>query len=396
MKYTSLLCVLAVGIMFVGCTAPKTESLSAAEKARIAYEKAPEKEKARAAVEQGCHLLKSGEVDEAQRYFIIATDIIEAVYAQDKHAEKAMSLWHGESEKIFRGEPYERSLTYLYLGITYLLQNDFENARACFRRSSIQDAFAADDQHISDFLAAEYLEAYCEYLLGDIKAANVLLNKVQSHQPALGSVQDSHNLMMMCETGSTPMKIATGDYGEKLEFLESPDDVWAIEMLVGNEKRYVYDTANTFYQAVTRGGRFVDHVLKKKAKYKKTAKISADVLWTAGTICLVAAMHTDDDAQMYLLMAAGTCYAVGGVVHIVGECINPNADTRMIATFPGRLYFQSCAIPEQADHLELRYYGRYMDEIRPAIQIPLPNEFDKKLLCAVAPNRITTNWETAK
>ena len=394
MKHSILFCLITSGLILVGCSTTQTKVPSPTEIARKAYEKAPKKEKARVAVEQGCHLLKSGEVDEAQKYFAMATEIIEAVYAQDKNAEKAMSLWHGENEKIFRGEPYERSLTYLYLGITYLLQNDYENARNCFRSSSVQDAFTADDQHTSDFYAADYLEAYCEYLLGDIEAANALLEKVQQHQSALGPIQDQHNLMMMCETGLSPMKIATGDYGEMLEFKESLDDVWAIEMAVGNEKYYVYDTANTFYQAVTRGGRFVDHVLKKKAKYKKTAKISGDVLWTTGTICLIAAMNTNDDAQTYLLIAAGTCYAVGGVVHIAGECMNPNADTRSITTFPGRLYFQSCSVPGNTDCVELRYYGRYMNEVRPAVQIALPDSFDKKMLCSVAPNRITTNWET--
>ncbi len=380
-------------LFFNGCATSQKPTLTAVEIAKLTYENAPRNEKVRVAVEVGCQLISQGYADEAQSYLLKATDIIEAVYTEDKCSEKAASLWHGESEKIFRGEPYERSLTYLYLGLTFLAQSDFENARNCFRSSSLQDAFAADDQHDSDFYAAQYLEAYCEYSLGNQASCHELLVKVQQHQPALGMIKDDHDFMLMCQTGYAPLKTAEGDYGERLTFGETTDDVWAIEMTVGGERFYVYDTANTFYQAVTRGGRFVDHVLKRKAKYKKTAKVSADVLWTAGTICLIAASQTSDDAQMYLLMAGVGCYAVGGVVHIAGECMNPNADTRSIASFPNRLYFRSCEIPKGSGQVEIRYYGRYLEEVRDPVFISLPVQAAEKLLCSVSEKGVITNWE---
>ena len=95
-----------------------------------------------------------------------------------------------------------------------------------------------------------------------------------------------NNLLFILETGASPNKAHSGQYGELLKFEVQEDPVWAAELTDGIMRWRVYDGANISFQAVTRGGRFVDHILTRKAAFKKASKVSANVLFTLGLISL--------------------------------------------------------------------------------------------------------------
>ena len=66
---------------------------------------------------------------------------IDSVFSDNANAAKARKLWYDEGSKDFKGEPYERAMAFLYRGLIYLRDADYENARAAFRRGLMQDAY---------------------------------------------------------------------------------------------------------------------------------------------------------------------------------------------------------------------------------------------------------------
>ena len=379
-----------------GCsrTRPVAPQLSPKEAAAKRFQAAKENEKVLAAVTVAHDLLGENYVDEAQGYLEKAGQIIEAVYRTDRHAAKAASLWHGESAKIFRGEPYERCMTFLYKGLTYLLKGELENARNCFRSSSIQDAFAAESQFASDFFIANYLEALCEeHMTPNNPAAAEIVGRIGQYKDTFRRPSKSDNLLVLCETGKAPGKIKEGEYGERLVFVEGRDPVWAIEMSAGQEKWYVYDAGNLFYQAATRGGRFVDCILHRKAMYKKAAGISANVFWSAAIVCFVAAsQQSSGDSRQALLIAGAGCAAVGVTLYIVMKMITPSADTRAILALPNRLYLRSCALPPGARQLAFRFYDRYMNEVLSERSVTLPDNPNPSLVLYLTEQGQASSW----
>ena len=87
--------------------------------------------------------------------------------------------------KHFKGEPYERAMSYYYRGLLYMLEEDYENARACFKAGIIQDAFAEENQNRCDFALLLFLEAFCSLKLGDQELAKAALEEMKKLRPDL-------------------------------------------------------------------------------------------------------------------------------------------------------------------------------------------------------------------
>lgn len=396
-NFIKCICILLVMTLLISChsqlkSVPR--NITTLQQAQEVYDKFDENQKALAAVTLAYDLMMAGEVDAANQFFEQASGIIETVYAEDQYAEKAASLWHGESEKIFRGEPYERAMTYFYFGLSFMLKEDFENARNCFRSARFQDSFAAEDQHRSDFYIADYLESYCDFILEENADASLdILSKIITHREALGTISDDQNFLIICTSGQSPQKVLEGDYKEYLTFREGRDQVWAVEMTSGNEKYYIYDAGNTFYQAVTRGGRFVDSIMKRKAVYKRSAKIGANVCWAIAVASLAMAANTSDaNQQMALYITAGSAAALGLTFHIIYKQITPKADNRQISVIPNRLYLRACHINKEVKELSFDYYDRYMKKVGNTVTVPIPEKRKDPSILFITEHGVSNNW----
>ncbi len=82
---------------------------------------------------------------------------IEAVYAHNKQAEAARSLFHNEANKDFKGEPYERAMAYYYRGLLYLRSGDFDNARASFKSAEYQSTVTEAETFQNQFAVMDWL-----------------------------------------------------------------------------------------------------------------------------------------------------------------------------------------------------------------------------------------------
>src|ERR1044071_9500406 len=83
--------------------------------------------------------MRQGKFELAQQYLQEALTTLQGVYGPDPNAKKARGYFHAEAKKTFIGEPYERSMAYIYRGILYWMNGEPDNARACFRRAQLED-----------------------------------------------------------------------------------------------------------------------------------------------------------------------------------------------------------------------------------------------------------------
>lgn len=295
--------------------------------------------------------LRSGNPDFAAVALDESGDLINAIFSGDPAASRARSLWFDESSKVFKGEPFERVMVFLYRGVLYMQAGDLENARACFRNASQQDSFAEEEQNRSDWVSPDLLTACCEYALegrkfyGDEALARARKNfaevsprsrellgrngglPVELPRDAVPHGDD--NLVVVAMLGSGPRKVPRGEYDEALGFEQGTGGGGSPEVLLdGHRIGWAVPVDSLSFQAMTRGGRPVDQILKRKAVFKKTGETAGNVALAGGLIVAAEGAnrhdrHGDDMVLIGLIIAG-----VGAVITGIAYLISPRADLR--------------------------------------------------------------------
>ena len=152
--------------------------------------------------------------------WIRAAERIDAIYANDPNAEKAKSLWSEEAVKDFKGEPYERAMTFYYRGLVRLILNDYDNAQANFRRAEEQTLVSeAETYKSSSFAALTYLAAWATHCAGNADSAANFYSKAASVNSQLVAPSPDDNVLLIGETGQGPSKTGQGQYHEILKMV---------------------------------------------------------------------------------------------------------------------------------------------------------------------------------
>lgn len=93
------------------------------------------------------------------------------LYNTAKREEKALSSFGKESEKIYMGDPYERTANYLLLALIYMDRRDYENAIASCKNGLLADSDATENKYESDFTLLHLLEAKLYEMVGKFDSA---------------------------------------------------------------------------------------------------------------------------------------------------------------------------------------------------------------------------------
>ena len=131
-----------------------------------------------------------------------------------------------EGIRIWRGEPFERAMANFYLGLTYYMQRDYNNARAAFENAlfKLRDYGPGDPQDDryqlvdSDFTLARYMLARCYQQLGNTAQANANFAAVTRDRPDLAALADpgrnaAANVLVVVDYGMGPRKaVSPGGY----------------------------------------------------------------------------------------------------------------------------------------------------------------------------------------
>lgn len=262
--------------------------------------------------------------------------------AGDASARESRGYFNAESVKSFRGEPYERVMAYYYRGILYWMAGEPDNARAAFKSAAVQDTDPETGKYQCDWVLVDYLDGLATAKLGGDgndawrrSQTNARLNRPPPYDPKA-------NVLFFLEMGRGPTKYAAGEYGERLKFRPGsvPDPVAVLKVNGQSIKVGPFDDLT--YQATTRGGRVMDHVLQGKAVFKNTT----DAVGTAAIIGGTAvALAGDSNASRNV----GMGIALAGLVSkVVSAATTPEADTRQWDNLPNVLSFAAIYLPPGA------------------------------------------------
>src|ERR1039457_2083298 len=261
------------------------------------------------------------------------------IYGKDADAKKARGYFHGEARKTFIGEPYERSMAYIYRGILYWMDGEPDNARACFRSAEFEDSDTQNHEYAGDWVLPEYLDGLATTKLhGDgsdaFKRAQAVAKGV-----TLPPYLPNANALFFIEFGPGPTKVATGHYREELRFHTVPSPVASAELKVDALQIPIAPTDDVNFQATTRGGRVMDHILANKAVFKSTTD-------TVGNVALVGGLATAAISHDQTAQEVGLGIALAGLISkVVSAAPTPPADTRSWDNLPRYLSFVSLPLP---------------------------------------------------
>lgn len=290
----------------------------------------------------GLASMRSGHNELAAQVFDQALLTIDTVYGEDENAAAARSNFSAEDRKTFRGEPYERAMAFYYRGILYLMEDDYENARASFRSGVLQDALAEQTTYSDDFALLNFLEGWSSQCNGNESLASNAYAKAMGNNSKISLPEPGHNLLVLADLGYAPVKYTEGEHDELLKIrANSKKGVQQAQIVLAGRTEILGNTENILWQAQSRGGRKFDTILEGKAQFKEGAEDAAEVgeiVSDAGFgLATAGAIVGDQD-----LFGAGAATGVLGTIFEiasteVAEATKPEADTRQWDTLPERV-----------------------------------------------------------
>lgn len=284
-------------------------------------------------VQSGLTALRRGDTTTARLDLDEALLQMGASSAGDRSARQARGAFNPESVKAFKGEPYERVMAYYYRGILYWMDGEPDNARAAFRSAAVQDQNPELGITRADWVLLDYLEGLATLKLGGdgqdgFKRA---IAEARANKPPPYNRQA--NVLVFLEMGQGPVKYADGDHGELLRFHPGTASDPVAVLNFGSESFQVGPFDDITYQANTRGGRVMDHVLQGKAVFKESTDAFGTGAIIAGAGVAIAGQSNTAQGVGLGLVAAGL------VSKIISAATTPAADTRSWSNLPNLLSF---------------------------------------------------------
>ncbi len=276
--------------------------------------------------------MRQGKFESAKSHLDDALARIQAIYGKDVDAKKSRSYFREEAKKTFIGEPYERAMAWFYRGILYWMDGQPDNARACFRSGQVMDSDTEEKSYSGDYVLFDYLDGYISARLGGDGTDAMQRAATNAHLWKPPAFETKANLLVFVDYGPGPTKFATGEYKEQLRFAGGRSQITSANVKIDTATGQAVPYDDVFFQASTRGGRVMDHVLANKAVFKKSTDI-------AGTVGIVsgAVMATSHDRGV---QTAGLAVMGAGLVtKLFSAATTPAADVRTWDNLPLYLSF---------------------------------------------------------
>ncbi len=166
--------------------------------------------------------LAAGDLVTAENAYYRAYETLNAAGVNNQ-ARTAATVLFNERVRIWLGEPYERAIANLHLGIVYYLQGDYNNARGAFenalfklrRYAGDEDAEANYEEQESTFAIAYILLGRTWQRLGREDLAQQNFDRASELDPSLRALADSElhagtNVLLILEWGTGPQKLPEG------------------------------------------------------------------------------------------------------------------------------------------------------------------------------------------
>ena len=321
--------------------------------------------------------MRQGRFDMAKTDLDDSLTTLQGIYGPDPNAKKARSYFHAESKKTFIGEPYERSMAYIYRGMIYWMDGEPDNARACFRSAELEDSDTENHEYAGDWVLPDYLDGLATAKLGGDGSDAFKRAEKSARGIKLPGYNPKANLLIFFEFGPGPTKFATGEYGEELRFHVPPSPVKSAEFSLDSQNYPVAAADDVWFQASTRGGRVMDHILGNKAVFKKTTDI-------AGNAALIGGLTTAAVSDNRTAQQVGLGIALAGLVSkVVSSATTPAADTRAWDNLPRYLSFANLGVAPGPHTLTVQFKdaaGQVMANLTKTIHFDVSADGKDKVL----------------
>jgi hypothetical protein len=291
------------------------------------------------------------------------------IHADDPSARAARGLFTEESKKNFLGEPYERCMAYFYRGVLYWMDGEPDNARACFRSAQFLDSDPEEKQYIGDWVLFEYLDGLATTQLGGDGADSARRAQANAKGIVLPALNPAANVLFFLEFGPGPTKYTAGDYGEQLRFRTPISRVRSARLLANGLTIPVAAADDVNYQATTRGGRVMDHILGNKAVFKGTTD-------AIGTAAIIGGAMTAVAADQNSTRNIGMGIALAGLAtKLISAATKPKADTRCWDNLPQFLSFAAVPLPPGPHTARVEFLdggGQPITALTKTVQVTVP------------------------
>jgi hypothetical protein len=294
------------------------------------------------------------------------------VYGKDAEARKSRSLFSREARKTFIGEPYERAMAYLYRGVIYWMDGEPDNARACFRTASFEDSDAENREYAGDWVLLDYLDGFVTAKLGGDGSDAFKRAKASAKNINLPEYNPQANVLFIVEFGPGPLKYATGEYNEHLRIRPRKSSLVAARLKTGGITLPIAPTDDVNFQATTRGGRVMDHVLGNKAQFKATTDAIGDAAIISGAI-LAGSGHgqknSANEVGLGLLLA-------GLASKMLSASTMPEADTRTWDNLPQFISYATMTLPPGQHEVTVEFLepgDKVVDKLTKQITVNIPD-----------------------
>ncbi|MEI2723612.1 MAG: hypothetical protein V9H26_08745 [Verrucomicrobiota bacterium] len=283
--------------------------------------------------------MRQGQFDVAKPLLDDALLTLQGIYGKDAEARKARGYFSKEARKTFLGEPYERAMAYFYRGVIYWMDGEPDNARACFRSAEFEDSDAEQAEYAGDWVLPEYLDGLASTKLGNDGADALKRARANGKNINLPDYNLKANVLFIVEFGPGPLKYATGEYGEELRIRTRPSPLVSARIKTGTIDLAVAPCDDVNFQATTRGGRVMDHVLGNKAAFKSATS-------TAGDVALIGGLTTAAVSNNRTTQTVGLGIALAGLISKgISAATTPEADTRTWDNLPQFISFAAVRLP---------------------------------------------------
>ncbi len=321
--------------------------------------------------------MRQGKFDLARQNLDDALTTLQGINGADPNARKARGYFHAESRKTFIGEPYERSMAYIYRGILYWMDGEPDNARACFRSAELEDADAENHAYAGDWVLPDYLDGLASIKLGGDGADAFKRAEASAKGVKLPPYNPKANLLIFFEFGPGPAKFATGEYEQELRFHVDPSPVKSAEFTVDSLAYPVSPTDDTWFQASTRGGRVMDHILGNKAVFKRSTDI-------AGNAALIGGLGTAVLSHDRTAQEVGLGVALAGLLSKgISAATTPAADTRAWDDLPRYLSFANLSVPPGRHLITVQFRdgsGQVVPSLTKTLTVDVPSDGKDKVI----------------
>jgi len=299
----------------------------------------------------GSIYLAQGDYDKALDCFLNAHYLMNNITAFKALERKAVGLTGSEDSKAYKGDPYEKAMNSLYVGLLLYNKGDLENAMAAFKTGILADSDSKDASYKSDIAILFLLESRIAKKLGDESLSKDYCGVVEglrssSDYSILGfddkviekMLNLKNNVLLVMELGEGPYKVRRGQYGELAVINGDLYEVRDLKLKIDdkvNPDYQVYSNTDIYFQANTRGGRKMDGILKGKAVFKNNSANTARTAINISSQLMNQANQTSDPyARAGLAAAAGISAMISGGAAIMSSITNPKADIRHWSLLP--------------------------------------------------------------